>query len=125
MLIKVKKKGACYSNSEAGMCQSCGKVERILASVWCRRESKDRSCAGLFNTVTSRQCHRFIADCEQLHTVATLQIATNEGRRWQHVTPKRLKKHLLHDVNPPPPPPVSKTNNFTKNNCDNLKTSTC
>ena len=44
---------------------------------WYRR---DRDCPGSFNTFTLRHCHRFVAECEQIHTVAKLQIAMNEGR---------------------------------------------
>jgi hypothetical protein len=52
---------ACYSNSEAGMCQSFGKVDNILASVWCRRGKKGQGLSGAF-------LHSYIATLLQVYS---------------------------------------------------------
>jgi hypothetical protein len=35
-------------------------------------ELRVRDCLGSFNTITLRHCHRFVADCEEFHTVEIL-----------------------------------------------------
>jgi hypothetical protein len=60
------------------------------------------------NTITLRQCHKLLADLEQVHAVSKLQMTMNVGRWKQSFTLIGRRKHLLHDVNQHPHPTLSK-----------------